>query len=88
MDRAVYKIRAGNKVKYEEVIPAFDRFKFMCCEQTISFDFEKKETDLIKTERCNKCGKTFEIKIEEYINYDDVDYHAYEYLKKELEKDD
>ena len=87
MDRVLYRIKIDDE-EYREVINVFDGFEFMCCEQVISFNFKTKEAGLIKNERCSKCGKTFEIEIEEYINYDDVDYHAYEYLKKELEKDD
>ena len=88
MDRALYKVITGDKVEYVEAIPAFDEFEFMCCEQTISIDFEEKEVGLSKSEKCSVCGKLFEVTIEEYINKEDVDYHVYEYLKKELEKDD
>ena len=88
MDRALYKIRIDNKVEYEEAIPAFDEFEFMCCERTISIEFKEKEVGLRKTEKCCVCGKVFDVVIEEYTNYDNTDYHTYEYLKKELEKDD
>ena len=88
MDRGLYKIRIGNKVEYKEVIDTYDGFEFICCEQVISIDFKEKEVGLIKSEKCSVCGKIFEIIIEEYTNYEDTDYHAYEYLRKELEKDD
>ena len=88
MDRALYKIRIGDKVKYEEVIPAVDFFNFTCCGQEVSISFEEKEAGLIKSKKCSECGKVFEVEIKEYMNYDDPEYHAYEYLKKELEKDD
>ena len=88
MDRAIFKIRVGEKQKYEEVIPAVDFFNFTCCRQEVSISFEEKEVSLCKTQKCSECGKEFEVTIEEYTNYDNADYHAYEYLKKELEKDD
>ena len=88
MDRALYKIITDDKVEYEEVIGVYDGFEFMCCEQVISIDLKEKEVGLSKSKKCSECGKLFEVTIEEYINFDDVSYHAYEYLKKELEKDD
>lgn len=88
MDRALYKIRTGEKVKYEEAEPSYDSFDFICCRQVIEIDFEEKEAGLIKSKKCSECGKVFKVTIEEYINFDDAGYHAWEYLKKELEKDD
>ena len=88
MDRALYRIRIGDKEEYEEVIPAVDFFNFTCCGQEVSISFEEKEAGLVKSKRCSGCGKEFEVTIEEYINEDDVDYHAYEYLKKEAWEDE
>ena len=88
MDRALYKIRTDDKIEYEEVEPSYDIFDFICCRQVIEIDFEEKEVGLSKSEKCSVCGKLFEITIEEYINFDDAEYHAWEYLKKKLEKSD
>ena len=88
MDRALYEIRTGNKVEYEEAEPSYDSFDFICCRQVIEINFEEKEVGLSKNKRCSECGKMFEVTIEEYKNFDNTGYQFYEYIKKELEKDD
>ena len=51
MDRALFKIKIDDKVKYEEIINVFDGFEFMYCKQEIFFDFKEKEVGLSKNKR-------------------------------------
>ena len=69
MTKVLYRIINGEDEHLEEREFVTDRFEFTCCEQSISFTFDNKDAGLTKTEKCRKCGKTFAVKVEGYVDY-------------------
>ena len=71
MTKVLYRIKNGEDEYLEEREPAANEFEFTCCEQSISFTFtfDNKDAWLTKTEKCCKCGKTFAVKVEGYVDY-------------------